>query len=119
MKVSSIDKSSNVNSKAKIKFNKEALEQLSKTRKTELEKSSKKIGSPQDIILVASKSIENRTLPGLSGGILKTYVNAISYKIKGETGLAFLMNTCEQISAGGAVGISHLSERISNFLKRF
>ena len=119
MKVSSISKSSNINHRAKIRFNQEALEQMSKTSVKDLEKTCKKIGHPQDVILVASKSIESKNLPGFGAGIIKKYVNAISYKIKGESGLAFLKDTTENITAGNARGYSNLSEKINSFLKRF
>ena len=119
MKVSSISKSTNINHRAKIRFNQDALEQLSKSSVKELEKTCKKIGHPQDVILVASKTIETKNLLGFGAGIIKKYVNVISYKIKGETGLAFLKDTTENISAGNPKGYSTLSKKINSFLQRF
>ena len=118
MKVSSICKSSSVNCKARFRCNNEALEQLGKKKVAELEKNCKKIGYPRDYIMLGSKSISTKNLPANSG-VEKAYVNAVSYQVKGEIGLAYLKNTTDIIANKTSQGLSNLSKNINEFLKRF
>lgn len=119
MKVSSISKSSNLSCKARFKCNGEALEQLGKKKVSELEKTCKKIGTNRDFILVGSKSISTKNLPGVNTGVEKAYVNTVAYQVKGEIGLAFLKNTTDIISNKASQGLSHLSKNLNEFIKRF
>ena len=119
MKVSSICKSNNVSCQARFKCNGEALEQLGKKKVSELEKTCKKFGTPRDFILVGSKSISTKNLPGINSGIEKCYVNVVSYQVKGEIGLAFLKNTTDIITNKTSQGLSNLSKNINEFIKRF